>query len=112
MLELYRTLIRLRRELPEFSDTRLDHLDVELDVDVKLDVDVGVDVDAEATEAKGLLVVHRGQLAIVANLGTSWREVALTNPQLLLATDGGTMVVGDGVRVAPASAAVVRQGLP
>jgi maltooligosyltrehalose trehalohydrolase len=90
VLELYRTLLRLRRELPEFGDTRLDDLRVEAD------------------DASQVIRVRRGHLTIVANLSRDWRVVAADSPELLLVTAAETGIVADGARIAPESAAIIR----
>jgi maltooligosyltrehalose trehalohydrolase len=89
----YRLLIALRRSLPELSDPRLDRTAVETD------------------EVKGTLVVHRGRVRVLVNLGSD--DVRFpTDPSaaLLAASDprighheGGVLVPADCV-------ALVRNG--
>ena len=80
----------MRRELPELSDWRLDH--------------VGVEVDGDG----GVLIVRRGTLGTVANISPHWRTVPLVGPELVLATGAGTVVTDGAVVVPPESAVVVR----
>jgi len=99
MLELYRRLIRLRREEPSLSDPLL--------------AAVGVDYDTE----RNWLVVHRGELRVAVNLAGTEQDLPVPGASdIVLATDTaslltGTASLGDrgvAVRLAPESAAVVR----
>jgi maltooligosyltrehalose trehalohydrolase len=58
MLALYRALIALRRSRPELTDPRLDRFSVDVDED------------------RRVLVLHRGDLRVVCNLGGETVEVA------------------------------------
>jgi len=74
LLGLYRELIRLRRERPELSDPRLDRLTVDQD--------------------GSLLVMHRGSLRLMVNLGTEAVTVPLAGePVAALLTWSGSGVV-------------------
>jgi maltooligosyltrehalose trehalohydrolase len=90
VLDLYRRLIALRRARPELSDPRLDRVDVTFD------------------EEERWLVVHRGSLRVVANLGTAPRRVTLDGQisEVLLAS-ADTWVESDEVAVDGESFAVV-----
>jgi maltooligosyltrehalose trehalohydrolase len=88
MLSLYRTLLALRRELPELADTRLDRVEVSVD------------------EAAGLIIVHRGRVRVAANIGEHEQEVPLGRTDLLATTDPGCRQAG-GVTVLPGRSAVV-----
>jgi maltooligosyltrehalose trehalohydrolase len=93
LLDLYRRLIALRRARPELTDPRLDLLDVTYDEDERW------------------IVLHRGSLRVVANLGTSPRRVTLDGQitEVLLAS-ADTWVEGDEVALDPESFAVVELG--
>jgi maltooligosyltrehalose trehalohydrolase len=93
LLDLYRRLIALRRARPELTDPRLDLLDVTYD------------------EGERWIVLHRGSLRVVANLGTSPRRVTLDGQitEVLLAS-ADTWVEGDEVALDPESFAVVELG--
>jgi maltooligosyltrehalose trehalohydrolase len=98
MLQLYRTLIRLRRDEPCLSAPWL--------------TEVMVDFDTEAN----WLVVHRGELRVVANLAGQPQDVPVPGAaEVVLATDAASLSSGgDGtagtVRLAAESAAIVRIG--
>jgi maltooligosyltrehalose trehalohydrolase len=82
--------VALRRSRPELTDPRLDRVEVTYDEDERW------------------LVVHRGTLRVVANLGTSPRRVTLDREiaEVLLAS-ADTWVEGDEVAVDGESFAVV-----
>ncbi|GAB1509358.1 malto-oligosyltrehalose trehalohydrolase [Actinophytocola sp. KF-1] len=83
--DTYRALIALRREHPELADPRLDRYRVE--------------------QVDGALVLHRGALRVLVNLGTTTAEVTVDGPEPLL----GTAEVRDkGVTLAPDTFAVIR----
>ncbi|TDP91801.1 malto-oligosyltrehalose trehalohydrolase [Labedaea rhizosphaerae] len=85
MLELYRTLIRLRREHPELADPRLDLFAVD--------------------EVDGALVLYRGNLRLAANLGTT--EAVLDLPGETLLSWGETHADGGRLRLGPDSFALI-----
>ncbi len=89
MLELYRGLIALRRAEADLSDPRLDRVRVDLD------------------EAAGWIVIHRGQLRVVANLATSGQTIPGVAGDLLLST-GETTATSTGLHLGPETAAVIR----
>jgi maltooligosyltrehalose trehalohydrolase len=93
LLDLYRRLIALRRARPDLTDPRLDLVDVTYDEDERW------------------IVLHRGSLRVVANLGTSPRRVTLDGQitEVLLAS-ADTWVEGDEVALDPESFAVVELG--
>jgi maltooligosyltrehalose trehalohydrolase len=90
LLRLYRELIALLKSHPELSDPRLDAL--------KVDVD----------EHARTLVLHRGALRVVVNLGTQPATVALgIEPTQVLLASGGATTTQDAVRLSGESFAVV-----
>ena len=89
MLDLYRTLILLRREHPDLADPDL--------------VAVAVDYD----EAAGWVVVHRGSLRVAVNLAPTEQDVPMPAGEILLRT-GPAAANADGLRMAPQTAAIVR----
>ena len=99
MLELYRTLIRLRREEPSLAEPWL--------TSVKVDYD----------EGHNWVVVHRGPLRVVANLASQQQSVPVPGAsEIIFATDAANLVpdtadpAAGGLRLAPESAAIVRVG--
>ncbi|MGH3825139.1 MAG: malto-oligosyltrehalose trehalohydrolase [Pseudonocardiaceae bacterium] len=90
LLRRYRELIALRRCRPELSDPRLDAL--------------SVDVDEHART----LVLHRGALRVVVNLGAQPATVALNRqPTQVLLTSGEITTGPNAVRLSGESFAVV-----
>jgi maltooligosyltrehalose trehalohydrolase len=83
LLQWYRKLIALRRARPELTDPRLGRVHVDYD------------------EAERWLVVHRGRLRVVANLGPRCQPVPLDRPVAAVlaasvpgvTTDGGVITV-------------------
>jgi maltooligosyltrehalose trehalohydrolase len=71
LLKVHRELIALRRAWPELSDPWLDHVDVDFD------------------EAARTLVLHRGRLRVVVNLGGDGVTIDLHGPieRILLASE-------------------------
>ena len=94
ILDLYRSLIALRKARPELTDPRLDRVDVEY--------------------GDRWLVIRRTGLAVAANLGAFPSRLPLpeTGDAVLLATDPRATLDGDGVELPAESAAVVRLGGP
>ncbi|MEY9212306.1 malto-oligosyltrehalose trehalohydrolase [Thermobifida halotolerans] len=91
ILRLYRDLIALRRAHPELADPRLDRLTVEAGADGRL------------------LVLHRGPLRLVCNLGDVPAAAPLDRPATAtLLTWGGAEVDGAAVELRAASFALVR----
>jgi malto-oligosyltrehalose trehalohydrolase len=92
LLSWYRELIRLRRRWPELTDPRLDR------------------VDARCDEAARWLVISRGRLRVLANLGPSAVRLPLgtVGGHLLAASTAGLAVEGDAALLPPSSFAVVR----
>ncbi|KJS59350.1 malto-oligosyltrehalose trehalohydrolase [Streptomyces rubellomurinus] len=90
LLDWYRQLLRLRRELPELGDPDLGAVRVEFD------------------EAAGWLVVHRGPYRVAVNLGAGEATVPLGGPgRELVAAFGAALVSGDRVRLGGDSVALV-----
>jgi len=87
MLAWYRELIALRRAHACLSDPRLER--------------AGVEVDAEAQT----LVVHRGEIDVVVNLGS--RTQCFPSGRLLAASDPAVIVSGREVTVLPDAVALV-----
>ena len=97
LLDWHRSLLALRRSRTELTDPRLDAVRVEYDEDDRW------------------LVVHRGTLRIVANLGGEEAAVPLGacgiagpgGAVTLLASREGITVAGDALRIPPAAFGVV-----
>ncbi len=92
LLEVYRSLIALRRTEPDLADPRLDR--------VHCDVDPG----------SRTLVLHRGNLRLVVNLAPVERTVAVDGAHETLAAPLGAGVSEAAVSLAPESFALVRVG--
>lgn len=88
MLGWYRELIALRRRHACLSDPRLDHVHVETD------------------PASRTLVVHRGSIDVVVNLGSEAHRFP-SGGHLLAASDPGVVSDDDAVTVPPDSVALV-----
>jgi maltooligosyltrehalose trehalohydrolase len=97
LLEWYRRLLRLRRELPELTDGRIDRVDVSFD------------------EAGRWLVVRRGSVAVACNLAAEARQVPLPLPAsaIILASAAGIDLAADrqSVTLPPNSVAVLSLSL-
>ena len=92
MLEWYRALIRLRRTTPDLADGRLDLVKVRADDDART------------------LVIERGSITIVANLGTLEHKVEVGHGRgtsAVLLSDPGIEVGPRGVTLPPDSMAVL-----
>jgi maltooligosyltrehalose trehalohydrolase len=91
MLAWYTGLIALRRARPELTDPRLDG------------------VRAGYDEQGRWLVVHRGRLRIVANLGPSPQRLPLGAPGtgVLAASSPGITLDGGAVAIPPTAFAVI-----
>jgi maltooligosyltrehalose trehalohydrolase len=95
VLSWYRRLIALRRSCPDLADGRLDR--------VRTHGDVGA----------GVLVVERGAVTLVVNLGDTKAEVELDparSSELTLTSDGAVAVDGSMVVVPPDSVAILGAG--
>ena len=92
LLDWYRELIALRRRWPELTDPRLDRL------------------DASCDEAARWLMISRGRLRILANLGPSAVRLPLgaVGCHLLAASAADFAVEGDAALLPSSSFAVVR----
>jgi maltooligosyltrehalose trehalohydrolase len=92
LLTWYRELIALRRRWPELTDPRLDR------------------VEASWDESARWLVISRGRLRVVANLGQSAARLPLgaAGGHLLVASTAGLSVEGDAALLPPSSFAVAR----
>ena len=95
LLELYTSLLQLRRTRPELTDPSFGHNSVELDEDARW------------------IVVHRGSLSVLVNLSDESRNLTIDGnaPIMLLATNEGVTIEtgtrsGAAVRL-PGCAAVV-----
>jgi maltooligosyltrehalose trehalohydrolase len=91
LLEVHRTLLRLRREHPELVDPDLAAVEVSWD------------------DEDRWLVVHRGSLRVVANLAGVPREIDLDRPatRVVFATGDAPQVGGTAVTLPAESAAVL-----
>ncbi len=83
ILDLYRTLIRLRRSRPELTDPRLDR----------------VVVDSAPDDS--WLVLHRGGLRLACNFGAAEVEVPLEGEPAQVLASWGKPVAGEGAVVLP-----------
>jgi maltooligosyltrehalose trehalohydrolase len=92
LLEVYRTLIALRRTEPELADPRLDR------------------VYCDADPGSRTLVLHRGNLRLVVNLAAAERTVAVDGAHECLTAPLGAGVSEGAVTLAPESFALVRVG--
>jgi maltooligosyltrehalose trehalohydrolase len=92
LLNWYRELITLRRRWPELTDPRLDRVDASCDV------------------AARWLMISRGRLRVLANLGPSVARLPLgtSGAHLLAASTADLAVEGDAALLPPSSFAVVR----
>lgn len=79
LLRTYQELIALRRQRPELSDPRLDRLRVDYD------------------ESQRWLIIHRGDLRVIANLADAERKIPLDAPMshLLLGSASTRIVPGE-----------------
>ena len=89
LLDLYRTLGRLRREWPELTDPSFAATRCEVD------------------ETARLVVLHRGRLQVVLNLGEVPLEVHTGPGQVLAATASGAELDEQGLLVLPGHAGAV-----
>ena len=92
MLETYRTLLRLRREIPDLADPALDRIDTEFDDDERW------------------LIVHRGAYRVLANFAAEPRAFTLPSAQLVYASDEAVRTNANDVQLPPRSAAIVQVG--
>ncbi len=90
ILSFYRELLTLRRNHRDLTDGHLDKVEVEFDEDQRW------------------ITVQRGALLVIANVGESDRVIAAACTEILLSSDEGCTLVGDGVHMPAQSAAVVR----
>jgi maltooligosyltrehalose trehalohydrolase len=92
LLNWYRELIMLRRRWPELTDPRLDQL------------------NASGDEAARWLMISRGRLRVLANLGPSAARLPLgtSGGRLLASSTADLAVDGDAALLPPSSFAVVR----
>lgn len=94
LLAWYRTLIRLRRELPDLLSSPLD--------------------ESSLSRDSGVLTVTRGRVHVVANLGDTAVTTRLPGEQVGLRTAaeyGGARVAGDGLQLPGHSVVVLSAGL-
>jgi maltooligosyltrehalose trehalohydrolase len=90
VLSLYRELLALRRNHRELTDGRLNGVEVQFDEDQRW------------------LIVRRGTLLVIANVGEADRIVPAPCSEILLASDEACTLTVDGIRLPGQSAAVVR----
>ncbi|MBT1004296.1 malto-oligosyltrehalose trehalohydrolase [Paenarthrobacter sp. DKR-5] len=88
LLELYRALLRLRREVPELTDPRFG------------------EVAAEFDESNQWFLMRRGALAVAVNLADGARSVPVAFEEILLSTEPG-IGPGAGTLDLPGASAVV-----
>jgi maltooligosyltrehalose trehalohydrolase len=96
MLEWYRSLIQLRRQVPQFTSGRLDRVDVRYDTE------------------QSWLAVNRGGCIVVCNLCLSTQSVPLERArpewarrQILLSSKAGVELADDGIVLPAESVAVL-----
>jgi maltooligosyltrehalose trehalohydrolase len=89
VLDLYRSLIALRRAEPALADPDLARVHVDFDEDARW------------------LVVHRGDLRVVVNLAAAQQSIPIATSEILLAT-GDAQLAGEAVLLGPESAAILR----
>ena len=94
LFDLYRRLLRLRRQRPELTDPRFDRLSVRFDEDAKW------------------LVMDRAGLQVVVTLGDAEASVPLARAagEVLLVTHDSVAVEADHVRVPGHGAVVLAPG--
>jgi maltooligosyltrehalose trehalohydrolase len=90
MLSFYRELLALRRNYRDLTDGRLDRVTVEFD------------------EERRWIIVHRGALTVVANVGEDDQVVSAACSEILLTSDEACTLTTGGVFLPAQSAAVVR----
>ena len=92
VLRLYRRLLRLRHRYPDLADPRLDR------------------VEAEYEEADRWIRITRGGYRVIANLSSSPRLVPVRESEVtvVLTTDPGPRMEGEGIVVPPESAVILR----
>ena len=91
-LSLYRSLTALRHAEPELADPRLDRVEVQFDEDERW------------------LVVHRGSLRVVINVGAEPARVPVAAGEILLATGPVDSAV-DWLVLGPETAVIARARL-
>ena len=90
ILSFYRDLLALRRSHADLTDGHLDRVEVEFDEDQRW------------------IIVRRGALLVIANVGDDDRVVPAAGTEVLLASEPGCGIVHGGVRLPAQSAVVVR----
>jgi maltooligosyltrehalose trehalohydrolase len=91
LLAWHKQLIALRRNTPEFTDGRLDRVEVQL------------------SENDQWLTFRRGEYVIAVNLSQGMRTVPLAFPgKLVLASDAGCMIHESGLEMPSDSVAILR----
>ncbi len=105
MLDFYRRLIALRKELPELSDPRLDLVSVEV---LPADGSAGGDSAAAGREPEYVLV-RRGRYLLVANLAVERRAVPLpgTPVGVTLCSEPGFVFSEGTIELEPETVAIV-----
>ncbi|MCW2813837.1 MAG: maltooligosyl trehalose hydrolase [Nocardioides sp.] len=91
MLEVYRRLARLRRDLPELTDPAFARNSVEVD------------------EATRFFVLHRGDVDVVVNFGDQEVTTPVGTAELLFETGAGVQLSGTDLRVPAHAGALVRR---
>ena len=92
LLEVYRQLAALRRELPELTDPDLRQIDVHVDEEART------------------LVMRRGAVSVVVNVGGAAADIELSGEhEVLFTTPAGASLVADGLTLPPHAGALVRR---
>lgn len=89
LFDWYRTLIALRREHPDLSDPRWERVEVQFDEDERW------------------LIVHRGAMRVLVNLGPDVHSFACPTSRSIAASAPGVQVRPDVVLVPPDAVAIV-----
>ena len=92
LLDVYRRLAALRRELPELTDPDLRRVDVDVDEDART------------------LVMRRGAVTVVVNVGDAPATVDLPGEhEVLFTTPAGASLVADGLELPAHAGALLRR---
>lgn len=90
LLELYRSLLRLRRDVPELNDPRFGKVSVQFD------------------EGERWFLMRRGAVTVAVNFAEETRTVPVQLDEILLSTDGGSGTGAGGLELGPSSAVIGR----
>jgi maltooligosyltrehalose trehalohydrolase len=91
MLQVYRDLARLRRELPELTDPAFEHTSCEVD------------------EQTRFFTMSRGGVDVLVNFGDAEVTAPIGSAELLFETESGVELTNGGIRVPAHAGALVRR---